>query len=216
MSLIVRLLDRTDSKDYEALCRRSFAAAQGFTVLSSSLVWTPTDDAYPVLGAFLDGRLIASMRIEWIETLRELNFKAHETIEEGRFEFPLGYLAKASTDPQLAGAGYNSLLRYHSFLIMKYWSVHSILGFMVEGSPRVFSMKEMGYRFTFKKNRWVGNFESDSRVLFAELPVREKLDSAIQYLTVKIQPLLNSSQILFDHNSIVMKLRAPISFPGLL
>jgi hypothetical protein len=151
MKLQIRLIDRRYQKDYETLTRRAFGQAKGFYVRSDSLVWTSTDDAYPVIGVFADEMLVATMRIEWISSLKELNFKADEKIANASFEFPLGYPAKAATEPSQFGLGMNSLLRYHSFLIMKNWGVHSILGFMVEGSPRVFSMKEMGYSFFTRK-----------------------------------------------------------------
>jgi len=182
-------------------------------VRSDSLVWTSTDDAYPVIGVFADEMLVATMRIEWISSLKELNFKADEKIANASFEFPLGYLAKAATEPSQFGLGMNSLLRYHSFLIMKNWGVHSILGFMVEGSPRVFSMKEMGYSFFYKKNKWEGNFKSEFPVLFVHLSVPSKLEYAITYLENKLGHMLQQSHCEFRHEDIKMKLRIPMKFP---
>ena len=213
MILKIRLVNRSHQKDYEALAKRAFGQAKGFYVRSDSLVWTPTDDAYPVIGVFAENKLLATMRIEWINSLKELNYKANEPIEDVKFDFPLGYLAKAATEPSQFGSGLNSLLRYHSFLIMKNWGVHSILGFMVEGSSRVFSMKEMGYDFFYKKNKWEGNFKSEERVLFAHLSVSKKLESAIIYLEKKLGPTLQQSQCEFRHEDIKMSLRIPMKFP---
>ena len=63
-------------------------------------------------------------------------------------------------------------------------------------------MKEMGYNFFYKKNKWEGNFKSESPVLFAHLSVPDKLEYAISYLEKKLAPLLQKSVCEFNHGDI--------------
>jgi hypothetical protein len=209
----IRLLTNRDAMVYEHLIRRSFGNAKGFTVRSPSLVWTPSDDAYPVIGVFEGKRLLSTLRFEWILTPEELEVKSEEKKSPVKFDFPLGYLAKAATDPDFANTGLNSLLRYHAFKVIQHWHVSSILGFMVEGSPRVFTMQEMGYEFFQMSKKWDGNFQSDRPVLFGHLNVAKKFDFAMKYLETKLADLLPQVSVGFQHDQIPMKTRIPITFP---
>ncbi len=209
----IRLLNKNDADIYSELVRKSFGSAKGFMVNRNSLTWTPTDDYYPTLGVFNNNKLVSMMRLEWILTEKELVYKSQEEVSFAPFTYPIGYLAKAATEPGYDGSGLNTLLRYHCFKIFKCWKVNWIVGFMVFGSPRVFTMQEMGYSFYTKKNKWNGAFVSDRNVHFAYLNVDEKMNDAMAYLEKELAPILNEYEVEFKHEEVPMKSKLNILFP---
>ena len=195
----IRLLNKNDADAYSELVLKSFGSAKGFMVNRNSLTWTQTDDYYPTLGVFNNNRLVSMMRLEWILTEKELVFKSQENVSFNPFTYPIGYLAKAATEPGFDGTGLNTLLRYHCFKIFECWKVHWIVGFMVHGSPRVFTMQEMGYSFYTKKNKWNGAFVSNPNVHFAYLNLAEKINVEMSHLEKKLAPIFIKYEVEFKN-----------------
>lgn len=213
MENFIRPLTALDRSEYEKLLRMSFASAEGFTAEAGTLVWTPTDDYYTVLGLWENQQLKAMMRIEWIDSEKELLIKLSENDLPKAFQYPLGYFAKAATLPSEKGRGLNTVLRYHCLKIMLNWQVTEVLGFMVEGSPRIQTMKEMGYQFFEKKSKWNGNFKSDRKVLMASLAGEEKIRSAITFIEKKFPLVLRRFPLGFSLNSVTMIAKIRYRFP---
>ncbi len=84
---------------------------------------------------------------------------------------------------------------------------------MVEGSPRVNIMKEMGYEFYQKKEKWNGNFQSDSPVLVGELKGEAAIRKALQYLEERFPVDLVMYKLQVDIQNLPMRGRIPFKFP---
>lgn len=210
----IRLLTVDDVVSYNSLLEKSFSSSRLFSSTASTRAWTSTDDYYPVLGLFNEGTLVSMMRVEWISSEKEFLIKADEKKMKRNMLFPLGYLAKAATDPEYEGRGYNSLLRYHAFQIFLNWKVHGVIGFMAEGSPRVNLLKKIGYNIYTKEEKWNGNFKSDKNVLVAELNSIEKVVSASEKLRTLVgEDLINKYKVNYLLKDLLMKGRVPFRFP---
>ncbi len=210
---VIRLLTRNDQTAYNQLLASAFSNPKNFQAREATRVWTPTDDYYPVLGLFHEGVLASMMRVEWIGSDREFLLKYDEKVMPKPIAYPLGYLAKAATLKHQEGRSFNSILRYYSFQIYLNWKVTGVIGFMVEGSPRVNIMKEMGYEFYQKKEKWNGNFQSDSPVLVGELKGEAAIRKALQYLEERFPVDLVMYKLQVDIQNLPMRGRIPFKFP---
>lgn len=186
----VRRIHAKEATAYEDLLLRSHAESQGFFIHPSSARWDSNDDRNFPLGVFESGKLISCMRLDWITQLKDLEARLDLKLPTSKLELPCGYLTKAGTDPKFRNLGYNALLRYHFLKIAKKYKVQSLFGTMVEGSPRVFSMKEMGYTFQKLSKKWDNAFVSDHLPLVAHLDLHRKADFAIDYIARQIPKLL--------------------------
>ena len=113
----IRLLDSSDSAEYNHLIQDAFAKVAEFQAVQQTLIWTATDSHYYVLGLFKKKKLIAFLRLEWIDSVAEFNFKIDEDILPFQPIFPMGYLAKAGTAAAEKNHGFNSILRYYALKI---------------------------------------------------------------------------------------------------
>jgi len=157
-----------------------------------------TEEIYPVLGAFHGSTLVSTMRVEWVLSPRELQYKLTGHFAQAEPEFPAMYLTKAGTLPEMKGHGLNSILRFAALQIALSWKVRYVFGTMLEGSPRVFTMQEMGYDFQRSGHSWAGNFISDRKALLACLDLKHSQKQAFDYLNVILGPRLNDVDFALD------------------
>ncbi|RYZ79991.1 MAG: hypothetical protein EOP06_26150 [Proteobacteria bacterium] len=213
MKKTVRLLNSSHAGQYEKVLSLAFASAAGFTTRPEAARWSHVEDYYPTLGLFHDDTLVSTMRIEWVHTQRELDYKLHANFQLPDMVFPAVYLTKAGTLPHLKAGGYNSILRYYALKLALHWKSKFVFGTMVEGSPRVFSMTEMGYNFKKNPAKWDGYFVSDKTPLIAWLDMPAKGASAIEYLEKSLGSTLNEYVPEFQVETITCKTDKDIRFP---
>lgn len=209
----IRVLNSADRESYEKLLQSAFEQPKNFTVEFSGKRWTISDDYYPVLGLFVNSELIAMMRIEWIESDREFEFKFKDQLKKRNYTWPMGYLAKAATMKGCEGKGFNSVLRYYCLKILRSWEVSGVLGVMVEGSPRIQIMKKMGYQFSPLEKAWTDTFKSEAPVLLAELIGNSEIDGAITYLEKEFSNLISQFNYLAGEFQIQRRGRVAYKFP---
>lgn len=209
----VRLLVRSDKIQYERLMKDSFGSAKGFFTRSEAFNWTAIDDFYPTLGLFDQGILKAVLRLEWIYSNYEFEIKFDVPKAPFEFNFPIGYIAKTATATDSQSKGFNLVLRYHALRIFDYWRVNAVTGAMVEGSPRVESMKKLGYYFFKKEKKWNGVFSSDRDVLISLLDGQERIQNAIAKIESTNLDLINGYQIQFSLSQVPMTGRINLKFP---
>jgi hypothetical protein len=194
----VFILNASHAAQYEELLKRAYAFAEGFVVRSAGLRWTVAGTVYPTLGIYDHGNLISVMRVETVLNQAELDYKIGSHVDTSQYCFPAMYLTKAATWPGLKEKGYNSLLRYHSLKLAEQWGIRYIFGTMVENSPRVFTMQEMGYTFYKVDQKWSGNFISDRHPLVAVLDMKQHAERAFSLLEEKIKDLHTQYPLQFD------------------
>jgi hypothetical protein len=209
----IRLLTSADQGLYLELLKSAFAKPKHFTAAPATIRWTSTDDFYPVFGLFYENQLVSMMRAEWIETDREFLIKYDEQQMPKAYRYPIGYLAKAATIKGFEGRAFNSILRYHCLRLYRNWGVQSVIGFMVEGSPRVNIMREMGYQFFYKSKKWDGNFKSENRVLVGELSDPKAIEKAIDFLETRFPVDIVLFENRIDLSQLPMKGRISHRFP---
>jgi hypothetical protein len=189
MSLVMRkelsVLGNKDASEASQVWEYSFATARGFSASKQASRWLPADNFYPVLGLRHDGKLVSVMRVEWVLNFKELAYKIKDCPQELEVEYPAVYLTKAGTVPECREMGLNLTLRYFSFLLAERWGASYMLGTMVEGSPRIRSMVEMGYEFQKLPNNWKGLYQSEMSPLVAVLDLKKNREKAFQYLADK-------------------------------
>lgn len=201
----IQILKRSHAEQYTFVQSASLTKAKGFVARPETYQWFPEHEIYPTLGAFHGDQLISVMRLEWILSWSELNAKMHSNFSHPNFKFPAAYLTKGGTLPEFMSLGLNSLLRYHALKISLHWQVEYIFGTMIKGSPRVESMKQMGYEFTVNPIKWKGYYRSDENALIAHLNLREKGLQALTYLEDKYIQLLIDYKPKFNPYDIKIK-----------
>jgi hypothetical protein len=176
--------------------RSSLGSAPGFAIQDISAKWLPANEQYVTLGVFHDENLVSTMRLEWVFSGPELYSRlASQEILPFSLVWPIAFLTKAGTRNEVKAAGLNSLLRYLALKIALTWKARYLVGTMVEGSPRIFTMKEMGYEFIKNSHGWNGDFISARTPLIAWLDLEMKSQQAISYLEERVCHIINEYQI---------------------
>jgi len=204
----IRILNRSDASQYEAVQTASLAAAKGFVAGPEAVKWYSGNEVYPTLGAFHGNQLVSVMRLEWVLHWQELNSKMQSNFYDPQITLPAAYITKNGTLPQLMSLGLNSLLRYHALKISLTWPVEYILGTMIEGSPRVESMIQMGYRFYTNPVKWEGCYQSNKNALIGYLNLKKTGTFALNYLENKYPDLLSAYRP--DFNPQDVKIKVPV------
>jgi hypothetical protein len=210
---IVRLVNKDDKIQYEKLMRNSFGSAKGFNTGPEVFKWSSTDEFYPVLGLFECGELAATMRLEWISSEYEFQIKFDELQVPFVFNYPIGYIAKTATAPEFQSKGFNLILRYHALRVFDYWRVCAVTGAMVEGSPRIESMKRLGYFFFKKQKKWNGLFSSEREVMLSVLDGQGRIQSAIELIESNHSELIQKYSVHFSLSEVPMIGKTKMRFP---
>jgi hypothetical protein len=213
MKKVIRLLTPSDAPAYHALMVQSFASAEGFTVSSEAKRWGNAETYYPTFGIFHDDVLVAMLRTEWVLTQKELDFKLGCHFTHPELKFPAMYLAKAATLPGSKSQGLNSVLRFLSLRVAQHWGARFVFGVMVEGSPRVFTMLEMGYEFQKLPKSWNGNFVSANAPMLGVLDMEKKGSFALQYLKTRVTNYLSDCEVQFDVRQLHIIDRKDVRWP---
>ncbi len=167
--------------------------------------WSMTEEIYPTLGIFHDGVLVSTMRIENILSEKEFEYKTHVPCNNPDISFPAMYLTKAGTWPGIKFQGLNSALRYFALQLAVVWNARFVYGIMVEGSPRVFSMQQMGYDFQTLTKKWNGNFMSEKFPMLACLDMKTNGEKALHFLKQKSENYLNDCDLQFNIETLTVK-----------
>lgn len=203
----IRLIRKSEQLEYKNLLLKSHAESKSFFAHPQSANWDRNDDIYYPLGIFEKNHLVSCMRLDWIASLDEFNQRLKVSYQQNQVTIPCAYLTKAGTDPLAQNKGYNLLLRYHCLLIALSWKVKEIFGTMVEGSPRVFSMKEIGYEFHSAEGKWDDTFVSSNPPLVAKLDLIKKGSFALDSIKTQLGDFLTNCKVQYDIANI--KIRTP-------
>jgi hypothetical protein len=176
-------LVRPEQKDqYRDLILQSYAKAPNFKINPKVAEWTNMEEIYFPLGVFEGGRLVSCMRLEHAEDLRNLEIRVQKKLNPSQTYLPAAYLNKAGTLPEFLNQGFNSLLRWACLKICVRWKVKTVFGTMMEQSPRVPSMKAMGYEFENADRTWSGDYVSNGLPVVAHLDMALKGAQAVDFL----------------------------------
>lgn len=209
----IRILTSADKKKVEQLLKESFANPVGFTTESVVSKWSQSDDYYPSLGLFFKDRLLAYLRVEWIGSDAEFVVKVGESKVPFKFNYPIGYVAKTATHPKFQRQRLNLILRYHAFRIFDYWKVNGVAGTMVEGSPRVNTLRKLGYYFFEKEKKWSGLFKSEKKVLLALLDGPENISKAMEKIEKDFSQCFEMVDVHFNLSQVPMRGRSVMDLP---
>ena len=170
-SFVIKVLNNDSTSEVNALRLEQYQTAKGFEVKAPGILWNKSDDESIILGVYDGELLVSTMRIEIIQDQALLEEKLECPWNFGReIEFPIMLLSKASTDKNYHSLGLNALLRDESLRLAQEWEVSCLIGTMIEGSPRVNSMKIMGYEFFRNELGWnTTNYKSLDPVLVSYL-----------------------------------------------
>lgn len=153
------------------------------------------------------------MRGEWVLSLSELQFKLEGKFPQAEPQFPSVFLTKAGTLPHLKKRGFNLILRYHFFKMAEFWNARYMFGTMVEGSPRVQSLIDMGYEFIKCEQKWNKMFVSTSDPMMACLDLQINSSKAYDYISTKVGLELSQCKMTFDYKNIKIDSKLPFQVP---
>jgi hypothetical protein len=155
----------------ELLRRQAYERAAEFSILKSSAYsWDEDDNLGYVLGVWdKDRNALATMRgiVAAGRTEAEDHFECSVPLE-GSY-FPSLLLGRGATLVNRSSVGLNSLLRYHFFEAAIQMDLHSVLGAVFDGAPRIRLLKSLGYEFRKPDRVWDENLKIRSPILIASL-----------------------------------------------
>lgn len=180
-SKFVGLLDGGMAEAVNALRLAEYSKAAGFEVKPPGVLWNRSDDQSTVIGAWSEGELLATLRLELVDSMELVERKM-----ECPWSFPIALrlpvmvLSKMATRSSCRGQGLNALLRYWALELARGWEIQQVIGTFVSGSPRERSMREMGYEFFTNERGWfAGDYKSTSPVLVCVLDMSRNGQQAI-------------------------------------
>jgi hypothetical protein len=197
MGKSLRFCSPLDQLDVSLLRSEAYARDGSMKALSVSTNWNLADDHYLNLGAYNHSQLISVMRLEWAFTKEGLHERLQFAVDTSRVKFPVAVLGKAGTIASASSQGLNTLLRYHLLQVVYAWNFSALYGTMIEGSPRVGSMEEMGYEFTTNVAGWKGLINSTRPALVGRLDA-SKFKSALAWMKSKLGDTLTAFEVQYD------------------
>lgn len=142
------LVEASEVHALNILRLREYSKSKAYTAKNESILWNDIDQKSQVLGMWNRGVLIASMRLEKINSLEELQARMPAPLQlPFKLEFPLGILNKAVTAKGYTGEGLNAHLRYQLLRLAYSQDIKAVLGTLLKGAPRSNSLRQMGYEF---------------------------------------------------------------------
>lgn len=170
----ITLLDHRHAPQVDALRLAEYADAKGFSVQPPGILWNRSDDQAIILGAWDGDDLVATLRLEVIESqaLVEAKLECPWTFPVA-LRLPVMILSKMATRKAYRRSGLNNALRLHALTLARDWDLELVLGTMVAGSPRREAMTAMGYRFFANDLGWqTTNYQSHQAVVVAALDLK--------------------------------------------
>lgn len=151
----IEILSQFNKDEVNELRLSEYQSAKGFFVSPEGITWNRSDEQSLVLGIRDNSTLLSTMRLERISRLEilEAKIEAPWTFSQTPV-FPVGLLSRAATLKSARGQGLNALLRSTLIEAAYAMDLHSLIGTFVHDSPRVESMKRMGYQFFEQKLGW--------------------------------------------------------------
>ncbi len=185
-------LDSTHHQNVSKLRLDYLKKAQGFIAADDVLVWNHTDDKNVILGAIdSTNTLIATLRVDIINSSKELSTKIDFDNLQIEDELPVGLLGKAVTLEDYQGMGLNSYLRLIAFNYLRNKGIKKAIGTIIPGAPRHSLMKQLGYQFIENKEGWRRyGYKSESETLICVLDLEknwDKINEILQPLTTKLK-----------------------------
>jgi uncharacterized cupin superfamily protein/GNAT superfamily N-acetyltransferase len=177
----ITVLDRRHAGLVDELRWSQYARAHGFAVKPAGILWNRSDDEAIVLGAWDGDALVATLRLEVIETqaLVEAKIECPWAFDEP-LRLPAMILSKMATSKAYRGTGLNETLRYHALRLAQGWGVRQVVGTFVAGSPRREAMATMGYRFFANDLGWTSpNYRSEQAVVVCSLDLTSLAERAM-------------------------------------
>ena len=191
----LKLIQRNHADAYRQLILKSHANAKSFSIRPAVAEWNEADEICFPLGIFQNKKLISCMRLEPISDLSSLNYRLKSKFTLSNRYLPAAYLSKAGTLPEYCNLGLNTLLRLVAFQMCETWQIQTVFGKMMANSPRVQTMKKMGYTFKASRSKWNGSYTSSAPPLLAMLDLKTKAPSAFRYMNEHCKELLTQTKI---------------------
>ena len=143
------VLDVVNAKQLKSLDRFRKICSQkqaAFLMTNDFNAASDADLVFPNLILLEKNKILASFRLEVLWTWKDFDdrYQGHRFLKT--VKFPCLYINHVYTHPTKQRQGYNALLRYYSFRLAKKWGMRSVLGDMLETSPRVSTLQKMGYK----------------------------------------------------------------------
>ncbi len=180
--MYVRRLSSKNKNEFELLMRESHQQIYNFYVDPSFLKWNPLDEENLTLGIYFNNELVSCMRSDLILNSQDLALRLKLNSQHPAIHCPAVYLTKAGTLTRYRKFGLNTILRYICILLAQKLKVNYMYGIMVPGSPRIYSMKMMGYDFFESQDSWDDNCLSDDKPLVARLDLNKNASVARSWI----------------------------------
>jgi hypothetical protein len=198
-SLLIKLIGPSEIPSYEKLVLESYSRAKGFKIHPTAALWSIEDEVFFPLGVFNSNQeILACMRLEYLLSKEQIDLRLHSKISAESFKSPSVYLAKGATQQGLQGQGFNALLRLFCIAVAKEWKAIDMYGTMVEHSPRIETMKKLGYEFSPCDQEWSHQYKSSAKTLYAKMNMKDHAATAISILTGELQSLLQKTRLSSD------------------
>lgn len=186
----VRRLDKNDAEAVYAVRMEAYRSSKQFKVLNfSSLEWNQIDDRAIVLGAFSEGKLVASLRAEIINSREVAEDKLKYVLPVDLPFYPTLLLGRGATMRAYRNYGFNSILRYYFLGLAIDFPFQSFIGSVFEKAPRIGLMRDLGYRFTIPHEVWDEEIKALTREYFVYIQ-RNNFLPAFNFLGNKFAPMI--------------------------
>jgi hypothetical protein len=191
------VLDRHDIVEVERLRVTGYEAAGEFDVLDAELLrWDDHDERGGVVGAWLEGRLVSTLRGVLVEDRKGAESLFMCTIDLPASYYPGLLFGRASTLPEHRRLGLNALLRLH-FLRAALaderdgrGAIGASIVMPYEGAPRLRLLGELGYVFHRPSEVWDPELRGHRPPLIGVMP-RGHVPAAVSTLervTSELEP----------------------------
>lgn len=198
---MLKILDRPFSAAYDQLNTDCFNQETSFWINPRLLKWSEADDRSLVLGLFKNEELVASMTCQIFVSAKHLTTRLLGLSEEALpsdLRFPLLYISRSATDPDHTKRGMNTRLRVVALSIAKGLGFSQACTTVLEGSPRLNTMIEMGYRFVVNPRKWnTESYRSPKVPLVGFINLAEVDDFLEKSLTAEDTQFLEKNQTVF-------------------
>ncbi len=189
----VELVGPESHSDVGRLRRQAYNRNLGMQVADESVFWNRSDDQSYVLAARNETGVVATMRLECLQSAELFMIKLEISELPDGLDLPSAVLSRAATRKDHLGSGFNALLRYHCVRLARDLGMRHIAGTFLDNSPRQRSMARMGYRLLEHPHGWnSADFQSQGGAVLALLDLQESAEQCLSACAIIAGDLMNA------------------------
>lgn len=176
----ISLLNHSHKNLINQLRLEAYQNAKGFCVKPEGILWNQSDDESIILGAWDNGELVSTMRMEIIDDLCLLEKKMECPWEfDLILKFPVMVLSKGATKPSHRGLNLGLLLIKQALYYASLWGVNYLCETSIYSAKKASFLKHTGFSIFENKLGWNSvDYFSSEPVIISVLDIRKNKTSA--------------------------------------